>query len=99
MNKSQAELEHINLQRKQHGTLNHAVTEEMTMLFTQIPKLIEFKAGVVRDDIYRLDPDRKDAMTARKVYRNNECIRTLEAVYTAICEHRKAVGEVDTNQD
>lgn len=99
MTNSQAELEHINRQRKQHSTLSYAANEAMTMLFTQIPKLIECKAGVVRDDIYRADPQRKDAMTLVKLSRNDESIRTLEAVYTAICEHRKAVGEVDTNQD
>ena len=96
---SNSELEYINLQRKQHSTLSYAVTEAMTMLFTQIPKLIECKAGVVRDDIYRLDPQRKDSMTLVKLSRNDESIRTLEAVYTAICEHRKAVGEVDTSQE
>lgn len=78
MANSQAELEHINLQRKKHSTMNHAVSEAMVMLFTQIPSLIEFKAGVVRDDIYRADPNRKDPMTAKKVYRKMSASERLK---------------------
>lgn len=99
MTNSQAELEHINLQRKKHSRLNYTVLKELAIIEHQIPDLIELKSGVVRDDIYRLDPDRKDPQTAKKVYRNIECISKLEGVYTAICELRKAVGEVDLSED
>lgn len=96
---SQAELEHINLQRKRHSTMNYAVSQEMIALMNGIPELIDMKKGVVLDDIHRFDPDRKDPMTEKKLYRNRECIRTLEAVHKAIKEHREAVGEVDLSED
>lgn len=95
MSDSQAELEYINLQRKKYSTLNYAITQELAALVHRIPELIELKSGVVRDDIYRGDPDRKDPMTAKKVYRNIECISKLEAVQKAIEELRQAAGEVD----
>lgn len=98
MTDSQAELEHINLQRKKHSTLNYAVTQEMEALITVIPELIDMKKGIVEDDIKRFHTGEIDPVRDVKQYRNKERISKLEAVHKAILEYKEADGEVGTTE-